>query len=56
MRATYLQHEEFLELSKSRVIDYISNDDINVSREEIVYEAVKRWVANDYISRFVVHK
>ena len=46
-----LQHEEFLELTKSRVIDYISDDDINVSREEIVYEAVKRWVAHDHDSR-----
>ncbi|CAK8673497.1 unnamed protein product [Clavelina lepadiformis] len=49
--ADIVVHEEFLELPKSRVIDYISDDDINVSREEIVYEAVKRWVAHDVINR-----
>nr|CAB3259972.1 kelch-like protein 24 [Phallusia mammillata] len=49
--ADVVVHEEFLELPKTRVIDYISDDDINVSREEIVYEAVKRWVAHDPVVR-----
>lgn len=46
-----LQHEEFLELPKLRVIDYINDDSINVPREETVYEAVKRWVQYDILTR-----
>uniref|UniRef100_H2YWD2 BTB domain-containing protein n=1 Tax=Ciona savignyi TaxID=51511 RepID=H2YWD2_CIOSA len=49
--ADVVVHEEFLELPKSRVIDYISDDDIKVTREEIVYEAVKRWVGHDVVTR-----
>ncbi|XP_066444393.1 kelch-like protein 35 [Eleutherodactylus coqui] len=37
-------HEEFLELCKEELIDYLSNDDLVVTKEEIVYEAVMRWV------------
>ncbi|XP_069831630.1 kelch-like protein 24 isoform X1 [Dendropsophus ebraccatus] len=39
-----VQHEEFLELGKAEVIDYISSDDLVVSKEEFVFEAVMRWV------------
>lgn len=49
--ASVVEFEEFTTLPKNRVIDYISDDDINVAREEIVYEAVKRWVAHDPITR-----
>ncbi|XP_002129210.2 kelch-like protein 24a [Ciona intestinalis] len=49
--ADVVVHEEFLELPKSRVIDYISDDEIKVTREEIVYEAVKRWVGHDAVTR-----
>ncbi|XP_039266429.1 kelch-like protein 24 isoform X2 [Styela clava] len=49
--ADVVQHEEFLELPKSRVIDYISDDLINVHKEETVFEAVKRWVHHDFPSR-----
>ncbi|XP_056415999.1 kelch-like protein 35 [Hyla sarda] len=37
-------HEEFLELTKEELTEYLSNDDLVVSKEEIVYEAVMRWV------------
>ncbi|XP_068122710.1 kelch-like protein 35 isoform X2 [Hyperolius riggenbachi] len=37
-------HEEFLQLSKEELIEYLSNDDLVVSKEEVVFEAVMRWV------------
>jgi len=46
-----VEHEEFLELSRDHVTRYINNDDINVPREEVVYEAVKRWVMFDLTTR-----
>lgn len=49
--ADVVQHEEFLELPKNRVIDYINDDSINVPKEETVFEAAKRWVYHDYASR-----
>ncbi|MEE6523278.1 hypothetical protein FKM82_022102 [Ascaphus truei] len=39
-----VQHEEFLELGKAELIDYISTDDLVVSKEEVVFEAAMRWV------------
>ncbi|XP_040282395.1 kelch-like protein 35 isoform X1 [Bufo bufo] len=38
------RHEEFLKLSKEELVEYLSNDDLAVSKEEVVYEAVMRWV------------
>ncbi|XP_075054649.1 kelch-like protein 35 isoform X2 [Mixophyes fleayi] len=40
-------HEEFLQLSKEELIEYLSNDDLVVNREEFVFEAVMRWVKED---------
>ncbi|KAG8544922.1 hypothetical protein GDO81_021625 [Engystomops pustulosus] len=37
-------HEEFQKLSKEELIEYLSNDELVVSKEEVVYEAVMRWV------------
>ncbi|XP_072257999.1 kelch-like protein 35 [Pyxicephalus adspersus] len=37
-------HEEFLQLSKEELIEYLSNEDLVVSKEEIVFEAVMKWV------------
>ncbi|XP_075054654.1 kelch-like protein 35 isoform X2 [Mixophyes fleayi] len=37
-------HEEFLELSKEELMEYLSNDDLVASKEEVVFEAVMRWV------------
>ncbi|XP_026710538.1 kelch-like protein 24 isoform X2 [Athene noctua] len=38
------QHEEFLELGKDELIDYICSDELVISKEEMVFEAVMRWV------------
>ena len=40
--------EEFVYLDHNTVIELISNDDIVVTQEEEVYEAVLRWVEHDY--------
>ncbi|XP_075448809.1 kelch-like protein 35 [Ascaphus truei] len=37
-------HEEFLDLSKEELIEYLSNEHLVVSKEEVVFEAVMRWV------------
>ena len=41
------QHEEFLRLSTSQVIDLISRDHLNVRQEEDVYKAVIDWLEFD---------
>nr|XP_006821508.1 PREDICTED: ring canal kelch protein-like [Saccoglossus kowalevskii] len=45
------REEEFYNLSKDKIVDVISQDDINVDREEIVYEAVMTWVKRDLEGR-----
>lgn len=38
------QHEEFLDLRREELEQYISSDELCVGREEVVFEAVMRWV------------
>ncbi|KAI8483063.1 Kelch-like protein 21 [Branchiostoma belcheri] len=38
---------EFLQVSKDRLVEYISSDEVNVTKEEIVYEAVIMWVKQE---------
>lgn len=38
------QHQEFLDLRCEELEDYISSEDLSVSKEEVVFEAVMRWV------------
>ncbi|XP_062843414.1 kelch-like protein 24a [Trichomycterus rosablanca] len=38
------QHEEFLHLRKEELEEYIASDELCVSREEVVFEAIMRWV------------
>lgn len=41
---SFSKNEDFLNLSHSYLKDIISNDDLNVSREKTVFEAVMKWV------------
>lgn len=54
--AEVAQHEEFLGLLKDELIDCISSDDLVVVREELVFEAVMRWVYHDVEMRRPVLK
>ncbi|KAL6467866.1 hypothetical protein MHYP_G00235430 [Metynnis hypsauchen] len=38
------QHEEFLDLRREELEEYIASDELCVGREEVVFEAVIRWV------------
>ncbi|KAK1790941.1 hypothetical protein P4O66_014783 [Electrophorus voltai] len=38
------QHEEFLDLQQEELEEHIANDELCVPREEVVFEAVMRWV------------
>lgn len=38
------QHEEFLDLRKDELEEYLGSDELSVGREEFVFEAVMRWV------------
>lgn len=38
------QHAEFLDLHKGELEEYLNSDDLSVSKEEMVFEAVLRWV------------
>ncbi|XP_053312131.1 kelch-like protein 35 [Spea bombifrons] len=44
-------HEEFLELSKEELVEYLTNEQLVVAKEEAVFEAVMRWVNNNQSSR-----
>ncbi|CAG5136395.1 unnamed protein product [Candidula unifasciata] len=43
--------EEFLELPLDRVVDIVSSDELNVEKEEIVYESIMTWVNHDFKNR-----
>lgn len=45
------KEEEFLSLSKDKVIDLLSQDDLNVDKEETVYEAALTWIRGDIDNR-----
>ncbi|KAM8975845.1 LOW QUALITY PROTEIN: kelch-like protein 35 [Pelodytes ibericus] len=44
-------HEEFLELSKEELVEYLTNEQLVVTKEEVVFEAVMRWVNKNKSSR-----
>ena len=46
-----VEHDEFLELPPERLKLFVSSDFIDVRNEEIVYEAVMRWVKYDVDDR-----
>uniref|UniRef100_A0A667XVN2 Kelch-like family member 24b n=1 Tax=Myripristis murdjan TaxID=586833 RepID=A0A667XVN2_9TELE len=41
------QHEEFLDLHRDELEEYISSDDLSIGKEEVVFESVMRWVYHD---------
>ncbi|XP_033624203.1 kelch-like protein 3 [Asterias rubens] len=45
------KEEEFLQLTKDRLIDLLSRDDLNVDQEETLYEASIAWVRDDLDNR-----
>ncbi|XP_077998525.1 kelch-like protein 17 [Glandiceps talaboti] len=45
------QSEEFHQLPKQEVLDLISSDQLNVMSEELVFEAVIRWISHDVTTR-----
>lgn len=38
------QHEEFLDLHKEELQQYLASDELSIGREEVVFEVVMRWV------------
>ncbi|XP_075908406.1 kelch-like protein 24 isoform X1 [Petromyzon marinus] len=46
-----VQHQEFLELPKDELVDYVSSDELVVDKEETVFEAVMRWVQHNAVER-----
>lgn len=44
-------HEEFLDLRVEELKDYIGKEDLSVSKEEIVFEAVMKWVYHNVDQR-----
>ena len=41
------QQEEFLTLTQAKLVEFISDDELTVDSEEVVFNAVMRWVAHD---------
>ena len=46
-----LNNDEFVSISKKSLINFISSDEIQVEREEEVYQAVLKWVKYDKVNR-----
>ena len=42
------QHDEFLHLSQDKLVELISDDDLTVDSEEIVFSAVMKWLDFDF--------
>lgn len=48
------QHEEFLDLRKEELEEYIASDELVIGKEETVFEAVVRWVYYDMDHRRIM--
>uniref|UniRef100_A0A8C1AWP9 Kelch-like family member 24b n=1 Tax=Cyprinus carpio carpio TaxID=630221 RepID=A0A8C1AWP9_CYPCA len=48
------QHEEFLDLRKEELEEYIASDELVIGKEETVFEAVIRWVYYDMDHRRIM--
>ena len=46
-----VKNDEFVSISKNSLINFISSDEIQVEREEEVYQAVLKWVKHDEVNR-----
>lgn len=46
-----IKNQEFLELNESQLINLLSNDDLNVSSEEDIFNALMSWVNHDLPNR-----
>lgn len=44
-------HEEFLEMGVKELVEYLSDEQLVVPKEEVVFEAVMRWVRHDVPAR-----
>ncbi|XP_057273383.1 kelch-like protein 35 [Pezoporus wallicus] len=44
-------HEEFLEMDVKELVEYLSDEELVVPKEEVVFEAVMRWVRHDVPGR-----
>ena len=52
-----IEGEEWLNLSQDKIIEIISDNDVEVQKEELVYNAVALWLHHSYSSRkSVFHK
>lgn len=49
--STVCRTEEFLELPLDRVVELVSSDELNVEREETVYDSIMHWVNHDLKQR-----
>lgn len=47
--------DEVLNISKDDLIAFLSNDSLNTKAEELVYEAVIKWIKKDPLNRTQVH-
>ncbi|XP_028618881.1 kelch-like protein 41 isoform X2 [Grammomys surdaster] len=45
------KEEDFMQLSPQELISVVSNDSLNVEKEEVVFEAVMKWVRTDKENR-----
>uniref|UniRef100_A0A8C9WRF9 Kelch repeat and BTB (POZ) domain containing 8 n=1 Tax=Scleropages formosus TaxID=113540 RepID=A0A8C9WRF9_SCLFO len=42
-----MKEQEFLHMTKEQLVSVLSNDDLNVEKEEHVYESIVRWLEHD---------
>ena len=46
-----VNNEEFVSISRNHLITFIASDDIQVEKEEEIYQAVLKWVRHDEVNR-----
>lgn len=54
--AEVAQHEEFLDLRRDELEEYIASDELTIGKEEMVFEAAMRWVYHSTSERKAVLK
>ncbi|KAK7916748.1 hypothetical protein WMY93_012509 [Mugilogobius chulae] len=45
------REQEFLQMTKEQLVSILNNDDLNVEKEEHVYESIVRWLEHDLSGR-----
>lgn len=46
-----IRNQEFLQLNVEQMVNLLNNDDLNVSSEEHIFQALMSWIQHDPVTR-----